>query len=368
MKRPSAISGYEMVAIQMVYFGASAGFIYPSLLIRSTGDAYWVPVAVWAAAALLSSWLYSRMLARLEGGKLIAGLCSSIGKVWSFLLILPILLFLGGAMIVLLRAFSEVITMTMLPTTPISFLNGMLLAPAALALAGMMPIVRSARVFFLVTILCSSALLLIGLSNINWTLGSPWLRTSGDFLGNKRFYAGSFLWMGFVLTAFIGPYTAKSAKRSWKSYALALCCALPFIACYIYLPVLTFGKDLSRHLTFPFVSKMDAIYHYWIVFENMTAMFVSVTMLYVLLILALKMHALGESFQLMMPRVNAALIYGVLLVAVYWGATAISSWRVVEDLMIVTVGLRLYVLFVFPLLGMAVLILAGKRREKERAL
>ncbi|NOU99400.1 GerAB/ArcD/ProY family transporter [Paenibacillus planticolens] len=364
MKNASAINGYEMFVIQMLFSGAAAGFIYPTFLIRSTEGAYWIPIAVWIAGALLSSWLYSRMLARLEDNKLIVVIRSSLGTIWASILCLPALLFLFGALIVMLRAYSEIITMTMLPTTPISFLNGMLLAPASLALAGMMPIVRAARVFFLLALTCTLALLILGFSDIDWTLGTPLLRTNGDFLLDKHFYAGSFLWMGFTITSLIGSYRMQSARRAWKSYVIALFCALPFIAGYVYLPIMTFGRELSQRLTFPFVSKMDSIYHYWVVFENMTAIFVSVTMLYVLLIMALQLHALGETIKSLMPRAKTGLIYVIIFIVVYSVATYLSSWRAVEQIVFITVGIRLYMMFVFPLLGMAVLAFAQRRGGK----
>ncbi|NIK69665.1 MULTISPECIES: GerAB/ArcD/ProY family transporter [unclassified Paenibacillus] len=364
MKRLSSIGGYELFAIQMLYSGAAAGFIYPSFIIRSTDGAYWVPITIWAAGAIVSSWIYSRLLTQLNGEKLLRRIRGSIGVVWTCIICLPILLFFFTAIVIMLRAYSEIVTMTMLPTTPISFLNGMLLAPAALALAGMMPILRTARVFFLLTLLFTLILIIIGLSDVHWTLGAPWIRTNGDFFMDKRFYAGSFMWMGFVITSFIGPYTRQSARKAWSSYFVAILCTLPLISSYIYLPVLTFGRELSERLTMPFISKMDSVSHYWIVFENLTAFYVSITMLYILVIMALKMHAIGEMFSTLWPRANRPVIYAVALLAVYATATLVTSWREIESITVLTIGIRLYVMFVFPLLGMLA-VAYGRRVGKE---
>ncbi|MBO9610612.1 MAG: GerAB/ArcD/ProY family transporter [Paenibacillaceae bacterium] len=355
MKSTSAINRYEMLAVHVLYAGAAAGFIYPGFLIRSTEGAFWIPIAVWAASALLSSWLYSRMLALLGGSKLIVAIRSSIGFALTGVICLPIVLFLVGAAVVTLRAYTEMVTMTMLPTTPIAFLNGMAIAPAALAMAGMMPIVRTAKLFFLIALLFTSIFLLLGLSDTHLMLGTPWLRTNGDFLTDKRFYAGSFLWMGFAIASLIGPYSRQTAGHAWSSYALALICSLPVVASYSYLPVMTFGRELSQRMTLPFISKMDSIYHYWFVFQNATSIFVSIAMLYVLFVLALMLHALGETIQPFVPRAKAWLIYGLLLVVVYAAATALASWRELEQLMLTTIGLRFYMMFLFPLLGMLIL-------------
>ncbi|MCM3630837.1 GerAB/ArcD/ProY family transporter [Paenibacillus glycanilyticus] len=367
MKRLSTIGGYDMLVIQMLYTGAAAGFIYPCFIIRSTEGAYWIPLVIWAIGALLSSWMYSRLLARLNGEKLLARIIASIGVVWTCIICLPVFLFLFAALVTMLRAYSEMITMTMLPTTPIAFLNGMLLAPAVLALAGMMPIVRAARVFFLFTVLLTLGLLIVGLSDVHWTLGAPWIRTNGDFFYDKSFYAGSFMWMGFVITSFIGPYTGQSARRAWKAYATAILCGLPFIAGHIYLPIVTFGRELSKRLTFPFISKMDAISHYWVLVENLTAIFVSVTMFYILVIMALKLRAVGEMFSGLIPRANIRIIYALAFLAVYTAATLLTSWRTVEEITLLTIGFRLYVMFIFPLLGWLALAY-GQRVGKEESL
>jgi hypothetical protein len=366
MKASLSIRGYDNFTIHTLFFGVAAGFLFPSFMIRSTTGSYWIPSAVWIAAAILSSWLYRNLLAMLQGRTLLGEIRSSIGRLATTVLSLPILLFLYGAVIVLLRAYSEIVSMTMLPTTPIPFLNGMLLAPALLAFAGMMPIFRSAKVLFLIGLLLCVSLLLIGLSDINWTLGKPWLYTDGDFFINQNFYSGSFLWVGFSITAFIGRYTRQSARIAWKSYVAALIFSLPFIAGYIYLPIMTFGREFSSLLTVPFVSKMDSIYKYWIIVENLAAVFVSAMMLHVLIIMALKLHSCGSVCQELLPTADKRLIYIVLILLVYAGATWLPSWRDLERSLFLTVGIRTYIMFVFPMLGIAALHVARKRREAGR--
>jgi spore germination protein KB len=365
MDKSAKLRRYDMFALQLLYFGASAGFIYPSFLARSTTGSYWIPLAVWSAGAIVCSWLYAKLLSQLEGKKLLEELKRHVGPALAGLLCLPMLIFLLGALIIMLRAYSEIITMTMLPTTPILFLNGMIIAPALLACAGFMPIIRSAKVLVLVAVSISLMLLLLGLSDVDWTLGIPWARTNGDFVLDKQFYAGSFLWMGFVVTSLIGSYSRQSAKVAWQGYLIALISALPLVAGYIYLPVLTFGRELSRRLTVPFVSKMDSIYHYWVIIENLAAVFVAATLLYILIVIALKLRALGEFIRTFLPRTGNKLVYLVLSLAVFAAATLLPSWRDVELLLFMTAGVRLYVMFVFPVLGIVVLHAAKKRQAAE---
>jgi len=367
MDKSTKLGGYESFVIHLLYFGSTAGFIYPSFLTRSTSGSFWIPLVFWCAAAIFGAWLYARLLSRLQDRPLLTELKRAVGPIPTSLLCLPLFVFLLGALVVMLRSYAEIISMTMLPTTPIAFLNGMIIAPALLASAGVMPIVRSAKVFVVFAVPLSVVLLMLGLSDLNWSLGIPWVRFNSDFISNNQFYAGSCLWMGFVITALIQPYSQRSARVACRAYGLALLCALPLIAGYIYLPVLTFGRELTSQLTVPFVSKMDSIYHYWVIVDNLGAIFVATSMLYVLVVMALKLHALNETMRTFLPPLGSKIASTSLLLAVFITATFIPSWRDIELVLMLTAGLRLYVMFVFPLLGMAFLHAAGRRMQERAA-
>lgn len=224
MKVPNALSGYDHFSLQCLFFGATVGFVYPSLIINSTHGSYWAPIAAWSLAAMCSCWLYSRLLARLSGKGLITVLVgtTTAGKCLGLLVTIPIILFIAFTLSVMLRAYSELVTMTMLPTTPILFLNGMIVASGALAWAGLMPIVRAAKI---ITLLCALLMLLLifaGVFECHWELGQPWFKLNFDFLRNKHFYAGSFIWMGFIYTAVLGTHDHQSAKAYRNSYGASI--------------------------------------------------------------------------------------------------------------------------------------------------
>lgn len=106
-------------------------------------------------------------------------------------------------------------------------------------------------------------------------------------------------------------------------------------------------------LTFPFISKLDAIYHYWIALENLTAIYVSLTICFVLLVMSLKLHALGESLNTFFPHFRRGWLYIVLTVLCYAGASIIPNWRDVEHFLFNSIVIRLYAMFVFPVICLA---------------
>ncbi|SET21157.1 GerAB/ArcD/ProY family transporter [Paenibacillus sp. NFR01] len=366
MNKTPALSRYSLYVMQSLYFGGSAGYLYPSLIIRSTDSAFWVPIVVWALLAAGGACLYSLALGRVSL-PMIPALRNHCGRILSILLALPLLLFIGGAIIVLLRGYTEMITMTMLPRTPIAFLNGILLVPVLMASAGIMPIVRAARVFFLLTLMLSTVLMLLSFSDLDFSLGRPWLRTDGHFLGDAAFYASSYLWTGYVFTALLGSYTGVALRKFWQPSFLSICCAMPYLLGVVYLPVLTFGPELSRQLILPYVSKLDSVYHYWIILENLTAVLLSNMMIYVLFVLSLKLHVMGQMLQDFFPSWRKRWIFGTLGVVMYTASVMIPSWAALIHLLHLMTGLRLYAMFGFPLLALTAFAVSARVQRRREA-
>ncbi|QJC51098.1 GerAB/ArcD/ProY family transporter [Paenibacillus albicereus] len=358
------LSTYAYFCLFALYFGATGGFLYPSLVINSTSGSLWMPILLWAGASAASCLLYARVLGRLGGQPLVPYTRGLLGPAAASLAMLPVMLFAIGAIVVMLRSFSELVSMTLLPTTPIAFLDGMIAPAALLAAAGLPPIFRAARALFLMAFLILLFLMLVGLINTHLYYGGPWLRPDPALLLSGGFFGGSFLWMGFTFVALCGSFDSGSSRKFRKGYLLSLGTGTLLVLAFVYLPVLTFGRELGSRLTFPFVTKMDSVYQYWIVFENLTAIFLSATMLSVMIVLALKLRAIGSMASGLWPRLPAdKLILGGAL-AVFALSTLIPEWRDVESWVFHCIALRLYALFAFPLL---LLIVQRSKRAKEDA-
>ncbi|MGN7455683.1 GerAB/ArcD/ProY family transporter [Paenibacillus pasadenensis] len=354
-------SAYAYFCLFSLYFGAAGGFLYPSLVINSTDGALWLPILLWAGASAASCLLYVRLLRGLKGQPLLPYARGLLGPAAAWLLTFPLLLFAFGAVIVMLRSFSELVTMTLLPTTPISFLDGMIVPAALLAAAGLPPIFRAARLLFLLAFTILLFLLLVGFINTHLYYGGPWLRPEPAFLLSGDFYGGSFLWMGFAFVALCGSYDAEESRAYRKGYLLALGVGTALVLSFVYLPVLTFGRELSSNLTFPFVTKMDSVYQYWIVFENLTSIFLSATMFCLLVVMALKLRTIGSVAHGLWPKLPVSKLVLTASAVVFAVATWIPEWRIIESWLFNSLVIRMYVMFAFPLLLLA----AGKRKTAK---
>ncbi|SFL22334.1 spore germination protein (amino acid permease) [Paenibacillus sp. 1_12] len=356
------ISFNQYVVLQMMIFGGTSFFLYPYFIVQATNESYWMIIVIWMLMGILGAWLYSCMLASHPGTDAFDISKQLFGTVGSLLFNIPMLWFIGSSIVLMIRAHGEMISMTMLHTTPQWFLSGVVFISVFLASGGLISIVRTAGVLVIVSVPISIALTLLGLSDIQIQLGKPWLHINGDFFQQTSFYASSYIWAGFIYFAAAGKY-ANKPKQLWKSYGLAAICFFPIIIGAVYFPILTFGPELTKSLTFPYITKMDSISHYWLVIENLTAVFVSVSMIYVILTIALMIHCFVVGVRTFFPKWNENLLYMITGVLTYSSALIIPSWNWIEKAVIVATPIRLYVIFVIPL---AVLIKYRLQEGKKR--
>ncbi|WP_240417124.1 GerAB/ArcD/ProY family transporter [Paenibacillus periandrae] len=341
------ISFSQYFVLQIMLFGGTSFFLYPFYVVHATNNSYWIIIVIWMLLGLLGAWLYSCMLA-IEPGKDAFAICKQqFGMVGSILFIVPLLWFVGSSIVLMIRSHGEMISMTMLHATPQWFLSGVVFISAFLASGGLISIVRTAGVFVIVSIPLSIGLTLLGLSDNDFQLGKPWLQSNGDFLQEASFYASSYIWTGFIYFAVTGAYSNKP-KQLWKPYGIAALFFLPMIGGAVYFPILTFGPELTRSLTFPYITKMDSISHYWLVIENLTAVFVSVSMLYVILAMALMIYCFVIGVRALFPRFKENWLYITTGLWAYGLALIIPSWNWMEQAVIWATPLRLYVVFVIP--------------------
>lgn len=362
MKQSVNINSYQYVVIHIIFFGGMSYFLYPDLSINCTSQAFWVPVVIWVLIAMLGAWLYSRTMAIHPGYDIVEIGILCFGKLGALIVLIPLFLFWFNSIVLMVRMHAELVTMTMLPTTPPWFLSAILVVPLFSASGGIRSIVRSAGIFVVVAVPLSLLMNVNALEHIDFKLGKPWLKPNGDFLFNTDFYASSYVWVGFIYIAVIGKFSSDPMKL-WKPYVMAAFCFLPFILAGVLLPLLTFGPEFTRQLTFPYVTKMDSIDSYWILFEDYTAVFVSTTMIYVVSTISLMYFCLGQGIQSFFPNWNKKVVFPMLGILTYIAALAIPSWNWMVQALVWETPLRLYLSWGLPLFILS--INAWKRRRNQ---
>lgn len=358
------ISMPQYYVLQMMIFGAISSHVYPWLVIQSTNQSYWIPILIWMLLGLLGAWLFSRVLALRQGEDAYTITKRVLGWPGVILFILPLLWYMWSSMVIVVRAQSEMISMTILHNTPQWFLEGIIFIGVFLAFGGIGSIIRASGIFLLVSFPLSIGLVLLGFSDLDFNLGKPWLYTDGDFLTSSKFYTSSFIWAGYLYYAACGRYT-KKPKGLWKPYTVASLCFLPLLAAFVYQPALTFSPEMVRILTLPYVSKMDSVSYYWLMIENLTAVFMVNSLLYLFLMLALIMNCIVTAVRAVFPKWNEKLLYMLAGITAYAAIRLIPSWEWIERAVERDTVLRLYIMYCFPLAVLAKSLIANKMRVRR---
>lgn len=356
------LSDAQYFILQLAVFGATSYFLYPYLILHTDGGSYWMPMVTGLIAGIVGARLFSGMMAQHPGLDAFAVVKRALGWPGLLLFALPYSWYAWRAMTMIARAHAEIISMTILHTTPLWILLCTIPIATLLAAGGVASIARAAAVFVMVGIPVTVGITLLGLSNLDYTLHEPWRATDFSYLGSKTFYTSSFVWVGFLYLSSCGD-RARSPGTLWKPYAAAAFCFLPVLAGAIYLPVLTFGVGFAKALTFPFLSKLDSISHYWLVIENLTAVFVSVVILLVILTLSLMLHSLSAALRALLPFVPLRFACAAVGAATYVSALLIPSWGWIEKGIWNDTPVRLY-LVLFPPAVWLWSRLTGRRRQR----
>ncbi|MEK0315534.1 GerAB/ArcD/ProY family transporter [Cohnella sp. 56] len=342
------LSSTQFFILILAVFGATSYFLYPYLVLHSTEGSYWMPILTGVLVGVLGAKTFSGLMALHPGLDAFAVLRRTLGLPGLLLFALPFAWHVWRAMVMIARAHAEIISMTILHATPLWALHCIVFVAMFLAAGGIASIVRAAAVFIVVGIPVTVGLTLLGFSDLDFTLHEPWDPGHLSFLDSRAFYSSSYVWVGFLYLSSCGQH-ARRPDRLWLPYTAAAACFLPVMFGTVYLPVLTFGPAFSKVLAFPFLTKMDSISHYWLIVENLTAVFISAAILFVILTLSLMMHSLVAALRAILPFLPARPAYAIVGIGTYVSALLIPSWDWIEKGVWLETPVRLYLLALPPL-------------------
>lgn len=353
------ITPRQYTIIQTVFFGGMSFFLYPELVANSTNQAYWIPVLFWLLISLFGAFLYSKMMEPYPRKNIVEISILLMGKKLSFLLLLPLLVFWFNSISLMIRAHAELVNMTMLTMTPIWVLSCLFVIPLLGAMGGITSVVRTLSVYSLICVPLVFGITILGFQDIDYYLGKPWFKSSFDFLTSPDFYGSSYIWIGFIYCGMIGKY-AKKVGQLWKSYFWATLCFLPIVITIVLFPILTFGPELTRSITFPYVLKMASVNNYWLIVESLTAIYISSVMIYVIGTISLIYYCIGKAIHNFFPQWGEKKILLIIGGLSYIVALFIPSWDWLRQGVVIESPLRLFVAFLLPM------IIVGQYTWKKR--
>lgn len=338
-------------------------FMYPTDIIESLEAGHWSAILLGFAIHVVLLGIYLKGLGFCATRNVI-DIFMGVGRWFAVVFLFPVALYFAMIIMITVRAYSEIVTLIFLDSTPLWAIMVLLLVVSALTAAfGVDAIFRTG---VLTALLFSPALLLVfslSFQNADWRYMFPLIDEraatfsyvfSQPYLLSFFAFTGGFMFLGFIPSSI--PYKPRNVL--FASAAL-----LPLFLLSVYVPLLTFGQNAASLLQFPFITAVDTVNVSWLMFDRITLFFllslVGFTVIYLSLVMWKTSLMIRSVFSFMPPVTTVLLLAAsVLLICLY-----IPDWHSVERLLWWNTILRLYVMLGVPLITFVI----GFRRYRKGA-
>ncbi|ARU61432.1 hypothetical protein CBW65_10765 [Tumebacillus avium] len=316
------------------------------------GTAPWVAVLTVSLIYFLHLWLYVSGLKKFPGQNLI-DIFLEKGTWAARLLLLPYALYVLFSIIIVIRAHAEMLTVTMFKQTPIWALSLMLIiVPMYLAGKGIATILRSAMLLSAICLPLLAGSILMTYQNLDYRNLLPLTDFSFSYLHDVRFYSLLFVFSPFLTLGMLNRERALLAgsRRRRLYYGLGvLLCLCSFLA--VYIPILTFGPEMSVRVQFSMLIAIDAVDMEWFVFDRITLFYVCAVLGFLILLQAVFFWIATQILsRLFLPRMKKHRLVAGIGVLLFIVTLQIPSWDWVFRLLLWDTPLRLYCMLGIPLL------------------
>lgn len=337
-------------------------FLYPTNIIEAVQIGHWLPIATGFALHFAIIAAYMRGMSYFSSLDLVDGLRTA-GNTVAAVLLAPVAVYLIMICVITIRAYSEIILIVFLSSTPLWAIMALLIAISTyIAILGIEAIFRTAILLFFLFVPLTVFVIGSAFQNADWLYALPAMDSDTGgfaFLLERPYllslfaYGGGFLFLGFVQPYF--EYRRRSVL--WSSFIL-----LPLFLLSVYLPVLTFGQNTAEKFQFPFILTIDTISIDWLMFDRISMFFLISMITFVILFLAIVMWKVIRivRFKWTSKPVILMLPFSISLFVV---CLQIPDWEHVTVLLWWNTYFRLYVMFIIP----AAVIVIGSRYRKRRA-
>lgn len=322
-------------------------FFYPADMIESAESGHWIVVLAGFLIHCAVIWAYMKGLSCFDRLH-VADIFSQVGKGFAIVMLAPVAVYLLASCIIAVRAYSEVIVLIFLSSTPLWATMVLMLAVSGyMAYLGEDALLRTG--LLLICLALPLVLFVLAYSfqhaDIRYILPLvDWRTFSFSFLWKTPFLKGLFAFGGhFLFLGFIQPEISYNRRKIW----LATLLLLPLFLLSVYVPLLTFGRNTAVKLMFPFVMTTDTIEINWLMFDRISMFFMLGLLAFIFLFLALLMWSLTRLVRFAVP-VPAAVVVSVIVAVVLLISLQISGRVMLERFLWWNTILRFYVMGVIP--------------------
>ncbi|MFG1732958.1 GerAB/ArcD/ProY family transporter [Paenibacillus sp. 843] len=345
-------SGYHATILYVVCHMGLIFFLYPSDLFSGMKMGHWIGISISYALHAVALFMYIKGLqwAAQRNVVNIVDVFRSAGKYLAWIFLLPAFFYFGIAIIITLRAYSEMLNLVFLSTTPLWAIQLLLIAIAFLmAWQGMASMARTSILLVILFTFPIIFVLCFSFQNLDWYYLMPIIDpeqsfqflAKPDFLVSLFVYAGGFFFLGLL---------PPSIHISIKKMMLGCLLLLPMFLLSVYLPLLTFGQATAELYQFPMLMTIDTVNITWLLFDRVTIFFLLSLMAFALLYLGVTLWVLVTLTKRAAPMIPNIYLLIALTAGLFAISIAIPNWDFLKKLQVWIIPLRLYIFLVLPLI------------------
>lgn len=323
-------------------------YVYPEKLLEVGESGYWAAILPGCLLEFLMLCCYLAGLAAFPGQDLSA-VFQWAGKWKARILLFPLLVFFLMSVVLLVRSHAEIITITLLPRTPIWALLLMLAIPLQVSLVGLGSIMRATVTISFLLIPLIALSLLACLQNTDARFLFP-LQPNMLSWNYKALLTGLSAHVGFLFVGYAASRWDMSLPQNRRTLYIVLLISVPFYFLAVYVPLLIFGPDAVSRLRFPLIFSIDTVNLEWLFFNRITLFYYAATLTFVLIYSSVLIWMMAKMLTaLYVPASNKIVSAAVVSAAYLWGLF-IPDWETIERLVWMNTPFRLYTLICIPLL------------------
>jgi hypothetical protein len=334
--------------------------MYPTDIIASTDEAYWIPITLSIIIHFIFVSIYMKGLSYFPRKNIIT-IYLSHGKIMAWIFLLPVAIYLIMTIIIAIRSYSEIITIVFLSNTPLwAIMLLLVLVATYLSSRGLDSILRSSLLLAILFLPLTLFVCFVSFQNVDWRYIFP--LTTNDFrFITKPSYLMSYFSIGgvFLFIGFIQPlFTYKPKKILYTALLL-----VPFWVISVYIPILTFGNSTVPHFYFPFVEAVDSIDINWLMFDRVTVFFLLSLITFIILFLSLVLWMFMQIITTCIPNFRPNYLLILISFISFVCCLFIPDWQDVEGLFLINSPFRFFCLLIVPP-SLWILGIRSKRKEK----
>ncbi|MCM3257368.1 spore germination protein [Paenibacillus lautus] len=342
-------NGYQATILYVVCHMGLIFFLYPSDMFSGMDMGHWIGISISYALHAAALYMYIKGL-KWAAQRNVVDMFRSTGKYLAWILLLPAFFYFGIAIIVTLRAYSEMLTLVFLSSTPLWAVQLLLIAIGLLmAWQGMPSMARTSVLLVVLFMFPILFVLCLGFQNVDWYYLLPLIDreqslhfiAKPDFLVSLFVYAGGSFFLGLL---------PPSIHISLKKMMLGCLLLLPMFFLSVYLPLLTFGQSTAELYQFPMLMTIDTVNITWLLFDRITIFFLLSLMAFALLYLGVTLWVLATLAQKAVPNVPSVYLLIALTAGLFAISLAIPNWNSLKNLQVWIIPLRMYIFLVLPLI------------------